>query len=151
MLQFWENPDGIVNLVLLVELEKNGWTAEYRTGNVWEVTSPDGKITLKFLNEKKGICKGMPYIDLSKPDEHIVHNDDTTTDGLAMVETVCKNYEGFTREQVTRAAEIRDTMAMMAHPTEDKFKKHVVSSGHVVKNFNLTLQDIANANALFGP
>ena len=42
-------------------------------------------------------------------------------------------------------------MAMMSHPSEDKFKKHVVSSGHVVKNFNLTLQDIANANALFGP
>jgi hypothetical protein len=42
-------------------------------------------------------------------------------------------------------------MAMMAHPSEDKFKKHVVSSGHVVKNCNLTLQDIATANALFGP
>ena len=27
----------------------------------------------------------------------------------------------------------------------------MVSSGHVVKNFNLTLQDIANANAMFGP
>ena len=67
-----------------------------------------------------------------------------------MVETVRKNYDGFTKEQVMRAAEVRDAMAMMAHPSEDKFKKHVVSSGHVVKNFNLTLQDIANANALFG-
>jgi hypothetical protein len=42
-------------------------------------------------------------------------------------------------------------MAMMAHPSEEKFKKHVVSSGHAIKNFSFTLQDVANANALFGP
>ena len=68
-----------------------------------------------------------------------------------MIETVRTNYEGFPREQMTRAAEACDAMAMMAHPTEEKFKKHVVSSAHVVRNFNLTLQDFANANALFGP
>jgi hypothetical protein len=62
MLQFWENPGGIANLVSLVELEKNGWVAEYRTGNVWEGTSPDGKITLKFLNEKKGVGMAAKYV-----------------------------------------------------------------------------------------
>ena len=40
---------------------------------------------------------------------------------------------------------------MMAHPLEEKFKKHVISSGHSIKNFNFTLQDVANPNALFGP
>ena len=147
LFQFWENPDGIANLLSLVELENNGWIIKYETGNIWAATSPDGQVTINFLIEEAGVCKGMPYVDLTRPDDHIVYN----INGMVMIETVRKNYEGFTREQVTRAAEARDAMAMMAHPMEEKFKKHVVSSAHVVRNFNLSLQDIANANALFVP
>ena len=116
MIQFWENPDGIANLVLLIELERDGWYIQYQTGNIWEATSQDGKITLRFMVEKDGMCKGMPYINLANPDEHIIYNDHVTKDGMTMVETVRKNYEGFTKEQVMRAAEVRDKMAMMAHP-----------------------------------
>eukprot|EP00804_Cyclotella_cryptica_P018594 CCRYP_011401-RA/>CCRYP_011401-RA protein AED:0.49 eAED:0.45 QI:0/0/0/1/0/0.5/2/0/135 len=53
------------------------------------------------------------------PEEHIVYH------GMAIVETVQTNYGGFTREQVMRAAEARDAMAMKGHPTEEKFKQHV--------------------------
>ncbi len=120
---------------------------KYKTGGIWAVTSPDGQVTIIFLIERAGVCKGMPYVDLTRPDDHIMFN----VDGMVMIETVRKNYEGFTREQVTRTAEVCDALAMMAHPAEEKFKKHVVSSAHVVRNFNLFLQDIANANALFGP
>jgi hypothetical protein len=134
-------------LLSLVELENNGWVVKYETGNVWIATSQDAQVTINFFVEETGVCKGMPYIDLTRPQDHIVHN----MEGMAMVETVRNNYEGFTREQVIRATEARDAMAMMAHPTEEKFKKHVVSSAHVVRNFNISLQDIANANALFGP
>ena len=35
MLQFWENPGGIANLVSLIELERDGWTVNYTTGNIW--------------------------------------------------------------------------------------------------------------------
>ena len=103
-----------------------------------EVKSPDEQIALKFLLEKDGVCKGMPYIHLANPEAHVMYNRNSTQDGIAMVETVHNNNERFTREQVTRAAEARDAMAMMGHPTEAKFKQHVVSSAHVVKNFNLT-------------
>ena len=151
MLQFCENLHGIANLVSLIELEKDGWSIQYQTGNIWEATSQDGKITLRFMVEKNGMCKGMPYINLANPDKHIIYNESATKDGMVMVETLRNNYEGFTKEQVMRAAEVRDAMAMMAHPSEEKFKKHVVSSGHAIKNFSFTLQDVANANALFGP
>ena len=100
--------------------------------------------------KKDGMFKGLPYINLANPDKHIIYNESATKDGMVMVETVRNNYEGFTKEQVMRAAEVRDAMAMMAHPSEEKFKKHVVSSGHAIKNFSFTLQDVANANALFG-
>ena len=89
----------------------------------------------------------MLYVDLTRTDEHIINN----AEGVVMIKTVRKNYEGFTREQVTRATEARDAMAMMAHPTEEMFRKHVVSSANVVRNFNLSLHDIAKANAFFGP
>jgi quinolinate synthase len=110
------------------------WAVEYQTGDAWEVTFSDKKITLKIINEKQVICKGMPYIDLVNPDEHLRHNENVTSDGMIMIETVCSNYKGFTREQVMRATEAWDAMAMMAHLSEERFKKHVVSSGHVVKN-----------------
>eukprot|EP00804_Cyclotella_cryptica_P001980 CCRYP_007408-RA/>CCRYP_007408-RA protein AED:0.36 eAED:0.34 QI:0/0/0/1/0/0/3/0/377 len=142
MLQFWENPGGIANIISLIELERDGWG---------EVTSPDGEVTSKFLIEKDGVCKGMSFINLANPNGHIVYNKDLTHDGMAMVETVRNKYVGFTREQVTCAAEARNAMTTMGRPTEDKYKEHVVSSGHIVKKLNLTLQDIAKAKALFSP
>jgi hypothetical protein len=36
-----------------------------------------------------------------------------------MVKTARTNFEGFTREQVTRVAEAHDAMAMMAHLAEE--------------------------------
>ena len=73
------------------------------------------------------------------------------TEGLVMVETIRKKYEGFTREQIITAAAARDAMAMMGHPTEGNFVKHVVSSTLVVKNCQITLADVTNAKNIFGP
>lgn len=122
MLQFWENLDGIANLVSLIEVEKKGWTVTYCTESIWEVTSPYGQVTLRFLTKKARICKGMPYIDLTNPDSHVIYNGRNTTNKMAMIELICKNYEGFMRGQITRAAEMRDTLAMMAHPMENNSK-----------------------------
>jgi hypothetical protein len=59
-----------------------------------------------------------------------------------MVETIRKKYEGFTLEQIITAAAARGAMAMMGHPTEGNFVKHVVSSTPVVKNCQITLADL---------
>jgi hypothetical protein len=64
---------------------------------------------------------------------------------------VRKKYEGFTREQVIAATEARNTMAMMGHPSEAAFMKHVVSSSPVIKNCQVTLADVSNAKIIFGP
>ena len=56
MLQFWENPGGIANLVSLIELDRDGWMMNYTTGNIWEVTSPDEKVTLSFMIEMHGMA-----------------------------------------------------------------------------------------------
>ena len=67
-----------------------------------------------------------------------------------MVQTVRGNYEGYTKEQVVKAAEARDAQAMMAHPTDAKMK-HLVSSTHAVKNLDITVDAITNAHQIFGP
>jgi hypothetical protein len=63
-------------------------------------------------------------------------------DGVVMIKTVRKRYEGFTREQVIAATETRNAMAMMGHPSEAAFMKHVVSSSPVIKNCQVTLADV---------
>ena len=42
-------------------------------------------------------------------------------------------------------------MAMMGHPSEAAFMKHVVSSSPVIKNCQVTLADVSNARIIFGP
>ena len=94
----------------------------------------------------------MPFVDMTKMEEHEfqVGEEEITKlieagvirpgvrasaakDGMAMIETVRKKYEGFTREQVIAATEARNAMAMMGHPSEAAFMKHVVSSSPVIK------------------
>ena len=107
--------------------------------------SPDGLI----FTFKRDICltRGMPYIDMDRPEEHISRL--TAKEGVACVETVRKNMQGFTLEECTRAKGARDAMAMMAHPSEAKMR-NLVSSGNVV-NMPYTSTDISNSRALFGP
>jgi hypothetical protein len=57
--------------------------------------------------------------------------------------------EGFTAEQVRRATEARDAMAMMAHPPLAKME-HLVSSANVVANVPFTKSDLTNSVAIFG-
>ena len=67
-----------------------------------------------------------------------------------MVQTVCGNYEGFSREDVKNALAARDAQAMMAHPS-DEMLKHVVSSTNAVRNYDISVPAIANARRLFVP
>ena len=54
----------------------------------------------------------MPYIDMHEHHE-----------GFAMIETVCKNFKGFTRKQVEDAILARNEQAMLAYPPDQKFKQ----------------------------
>ena len=100
------------------------------------VFSPDRKTKWVFKKDK-GVCDGMPYMDMTKMEEHEFQVDDEEltkmvdagiirpavstgerSDGVMMIETIRKKYEGFTREQVIAATEARNAMAMMGHPSE---------------------------------
>ena len=69
--------------------------------------------------------------------------------GFAMLQTVCKNFEGFTRKQVNTAFLACKAQAMMDHPTYNKFKEMVRSQSFT--NCTMKIKDITNANAIFCP
>ncbi|KAL7479586.1 hypothetical protein ACHAW6_005311 [Cyclotella cf. meneghiniana] len=110
--KFWENPDGIANLLSFALLEKQGYEFIYKTGGGWMAYMPDGGQI--YFKMDTGVCDRMPYVDLTDLDAHITY----PTDSLVMIETVRGNLEGFTLEEVSRAKKARLALAMMGHPTE---------------------------------
>ena len=94
----------------------------------------------------------MPFLDMNRRKDHvrIASNDELNQVGIVMIETVRKNYEGFTKEQVERAKAARDALAMMAHPRADRVNQ-VVSSTSAVRNWPFTAKDLANGELIFGP
>ena len=142
---FWYNSTGIANLLSLPKLEKSGWIIEYKTGGTWTAMSPQGMI-LTFKKDK-GLCDGMLYLDMDKIEEHITF---ASKEDVVLIETVRKNMEGFTLEEVKRATKARDAMAMMAHPPLEKLK-HLVSRTNHLGNVPFTADDLTNSNLIYGP
>jgi hypothetical protein len=77
----------IANLLSLPQLEADGFTLSYHTGGNWIVMTPQGK-EITFHREENGACCGFPYIDMQ------------STDAVAMIQTICQQYEGFTKRKV---------------------------------------------------
>ena len=144
---FWVNETGIANLLSLPKLEKCGWVIKYETGGKWVATSPEGQVLV--FKKDAGLCDGMPYLDMSKPEEHIFGPEDKP-EGVSFIETVRKNMEGFTREEVERATMAREAMAMMAHPPLEKLKQ-VVSNTNLFGDIPFNATDLTNSNLIFGP
>jgi hypothetical protein len=145
-IKFWINADGIANLLSIPQLEKSGCSIRYKTGNKWQVFTPGGKVVT--FEKDVGVCGGMPFIDVSRDPTTYIH-DVAESDGFVGVQTVRGNMEGFTAEQVLRAAEARDGMAMMAHPPIGKLT-HVVSSTNLISNIPFGKADLTNSVAIFG-
>jgi hypothetical protein len=101
----------------------------------------------------------MPFINmLSPPEDHITPTDNTlfglpvefghnNMDGVAMVETVRKNFEGFTAKEVKDATYARKAQGMVGSPSDDEFASMVST----MRNCPIKHSDIANATAIFGP
>ena len=133
--KMWLNRAGIANLLSIPQLENDGYVVDYNTKRDWVVTTPQGKkITFK---RDTGLCDRMPYIDLREHQE-----------GVIMIETVRKNFEGYTKRQVKKAILAREAQAMVAHPTDEKFKQMV--SHEKLKNCNVRVEHITDAHAIFG-
>jgi hypothetical protein len=78
---------------------------------------------------------GFPYVDLEEVDGN------TAT---MMVQTVRKNFEGYTREEVERGILARKMQAREGHPSESAFKGEVSrnSPSSLFKDSPITSKDI---------
>ena len=68
--QVWINKKGIADLISIPVLEASGYIVSTHNHADWVVTTPEVKdITFKSY---KGVCTGMPYIDLREQKEGLV-------------------------------------------------------------------------------
>jgi hypothetical protein len=151
-LKVWYLPDGIVNIFSMHELERF-----YRiTYDSWEgyyvVHTPKGEV--RFHKDEQG----LPYINLEESNSEpammllqreIEEREETVNSKMSFIQTVCGNYEGYTKREVTQAKEARRAQAMMGNPSEKDYKGMV--SNNLIANCPISSKDISNARTIFGP
>ena len=134
--QVWLNKKGIANLISIPMLEASGYIASTHTHADWVVTTPEFKdITFK---RDKGLCTGMPCIDLREHKE-----------GLVMIETFCKNMGGHTPEQIKGFQLAREAQGCVVHPSDGVFKQ--MFSDNIPENMPISLNNVSDALAIYGP
>jgi hypothetical protein len=105
LFDLWLVRNGIANLLSLPQLEADGFVVNYHTGGNWILTTPHGK-EITFHQEEDGVCRGFPYINMQ------------STAAVAMIQTICQHYQGFTKCEVQDAIAARKAQAMTGHPTD---------------------------------
>ena len=120
--------------------------------------------TSEGLIEFKPTSKGLHALDLRTQPEaahllvtssHLSPPSNTSPppqtpkdDHLHTIETVCENYEGFTKKQVQRANEARGIMLMTGVPTERAFESMVRLNQ--LQDCPITIDDVKNAHLIWG-
>ena len=74
---FWVNDGGIANFLSIPQLEQDGYKVKYKSGGDWEVLLPDQETVIKFNRATTGVCKNMPYIDMTHPAVHFTKMKDS--------------------------------------------------------------------------
>ena len=80
----------------------------------------------------------MPYIRICE-----------SQDAIPMVQTVRKNFEGFTNNQVGEAILARKVQAMIVHPTETNFKPMLRKK--LLRNLPAKAKYFTNILSIVGP
>ena len=74
---------------------------------------------------------------------------------MMLVQTIRKNFEGFTKREVERAKEVRKLHNHLGQLSETELKGMLQEKDKVshalLRNCDLTLTDMENAKAIFGP
>jgi hypothetical protein len=68
---------------------------------------------------------------------------------MVMVNTVYRNFEGYTKQDLEKAKEARRLQGMVGNPTEREFIGMVCEK--LIANCPVTVRDVDNANRIFGP
>ena len=84
--------------------------------------------------------QGLPYIDLYVSIYYAV---------TALVQTVCRNYEGFTKKDIKAAKAARKLQGMIGSPSEKDYGGMV--SSNMIKNCPVDSTNVSNARVIFGP
>ena len=101
------------------QLEADGFRVTCDTETNWEVYTPQGH-TIVFKRDT-GMCNCMPYIDVRDcTGEFVLAN--IRESQTKVLDTVHKNYEGFTKCEVGGAIPARITEGKLAHVPDKKFK-----------------------------
>jgi hypothetical protein len=129
----------------------------YHLGQKFKITydSTDRGGVFKVLT-KAGVIefapteKGLHAINLREnPDAAYLLVNDADLAFHSPVQTVRRNYEGFTKKQVQRATLARRIMGMIGAPTEREYQGLVRIN--FLQDCPITPSDIANAHNIFGP
>ena len=88
-------------------------------------------VATKFIEDENG----LPYVKATK-------------EGVMFVQTVRKNYEGFTKEEVESSVFAREDPGLIGHPSERDLKYLVISN---LGKCPVTTPDVDSAHKSFGP
>jgi hypothetical protein len=148
----YHNPNGIANVLslkLVAEKHMVMYDSLDRNG-VFKVHTKDGVVEFKPSE------RGLHYVDVSVEGDVVQHMLATTDMSggeddkeCMMVTTVRGNFEGYTRHEIKKAQEARRLQGMIGDPTERELKGMVREK--LIANFPVTVQDVHNANRIFGP
>jgi hypothetical protein len=142
--KFWLDRIGIANVISLKSLEEK-YRVTYdskASGGCFVVHTPSGSIEFKRCPDTS-----FPYIDL----DDVSHGDK----GTMLVQTVRGNYEGFTKREIEKAREVRVMQGRLGQLSETELtgllKNKEKVSHTLLKNSNLTIDDLENSRVIYGP
>jgi hypothetical protein len=153
-LNVWYLPDGITNIFSMHELEKMYRITYDSLEGFYVVHTPRGEV--HFHKDEQGLL----YIDLMESGHEAARMllqmvKDTKADknrtvkvGANFVQTVRRNYEGYTKQEALHAKEARWGQAMLGNPSEKDYQGLV--SRNLINNCPISLSDMSNARAIFG-
>ena len=113
-------------------------------GGVFKVLIPHGVV--KFKPTEKGL-HALNLREIPEAAYLLVNNTDPTF--TTLVQTVCKNFEGFTKKQIKQATAACWLMGMIASPSERDFQGLVHLN--LLKDCPITNADIVHTHKIFGP
>jgi len=148
-LKVWYLSDSIANIISMHKLESlyrityDSWAGYY------VVHTPKGEV--HFYKDEQG----RPYLDLEESSEdgtlllmqHEGSACNEESEAVSLVQTMRRNYEGYTKHEVLKAKEARRAQAMLDNPSEAEYKGMV--SHNLIPNCPVTSSDITNSRAIF--
>ena len=133
----WVNTNGMANLLSIPCLVREGYRVGYETGGTWTVTIPEG--TIIPFEKDIGVTEGIPFIDTRR----------CKKEGLCLIETVRKNFKGYSKKEIEKAVLSKTTQAMVGHPPTARFKQ-IVSDSHLAE-CPVDVNDVSRSVVIFGP